>query len=384
MGLPRAKGATASFILPLRYFAAHRWYMDSVTQIALGAGITGALLGKRYGRKAILAGAVLGTLPDMDVVVSHADSLTAMISHRGFSHSVFVLTAASLVLTVACLRLADKPGGPGRLKLFLAIWLALVTHPILDAFTAYGTQLFWPLKPTPASWSSIYIIDPFFTLPLLLAMLWFAIRGYSPGRAKALNWTLAWCVAYLALSLGFKHVVETRVREQLQAQGHRIVGMFSTPQPFNILLWRVVARADDGTYHEAVRSVLDSGPTESMQHPLHPELANVQSQPMQGLRWFSGDWVRYDEVDGVLVVSDLRMGFAAGFYTFRFIVAERDPETGQWRAVTPMHLRRDHGVDQLGRMMRRIWQPSPPLPLEAWAQQALPASPRELLPAQSR
>lgn len=350
--------------------------MDSVTQAALGAGITGALLGKYHGRKALLAGAVLGTLPDLDVVIRYADPLTSMISHRGFSHSVFVLTAASLALSALCTRWADRPGGPGRLRLFLAIWLALVTHPLLDAFTSYGTQLFWPLKPTPASWSSIYIIDPFFTLPLLLAVLWMAIRGYAPGRGTALRWTLYWCVLYLALSLGFKQLAQAHVRAQLHKQGHTVSAMFSSPQPFNILLWRVVARTGDGAYHEAMHSVLDGGPAEMLRHPLHQELSSVDSAPMQGLRWFSGDWLRYDEVDGVLIVSDLRMGLAAGFYTFRFAVAERDPAGGQWRAIKPVYLGGARGLEELGRVTRRIWQASPPLPLQQWAGQPQPAAVR--------
>jgi inner membrane protein len=32
---------------------------------------------------------------------------------------------------------------------FWAIQAALVTHPLLDAFTVYGTQLWWPLMPPP-------------------------------------------------------------------------------------------------------------------------------------------------------------------------------------------------------------------------------------------
>ncbi len=348
--------------------------MDSITQAALGAGITGALLGKHFGRKALLAGAVLGTLPDLDVVISHADALTAMISHRGFSHSVFVLTALAVLLTALCAPWVRKPGGPGRWRMFLAIWLTLITHPLLDAFTAYGTQLFWPFRPTPASWSSIYIIDPFFTLPLLLAVLWFAIRGYTPGRNKALSWTLGWCVLYLALSLGFKQWAETRVRTQLQTAGHNVVEMFSTPQPFNILLWRVIARTDDDHYHETMHSILDSGPGETLSHPINAELATVESAPMQGLRWFTGDWLRYDETHGLLVVSDLRMGLATGFYTFRFAVAERDPGTGLWRPITPVFLRGERGTEELGRVLRRTWQASPPLPLQEWSLKAIPAT----------
>jgi len=285
--------------------------MDSITQAALGAGIVGAVLGRQVGRRALLAGAVLGTLPDMDVVIRYADPLTGMISHRGFSHSVFVLSAAAVVLTVlAASRLcrADKPNddAPSRLRLFMAIWLALITHPLLDAFTAYGTQLFWPFKPTPTSWASIFIIDPFFTLPLLGAVLWTALRGHTPKRGAVLTGTLAWCVVYLGLSLVAKQLVETRARQQLQAAGHTVVETFSVPQPFSILLWRVVSRGADDTYHESIHGLLDGQAGESLQHPLGSGLLDgmmlpADNPPLTGLHWFSGGWLRFDEVDGALV-----------------------------------------------------------------------------------
>jgi len=359
--------------------------MDSITQAALGAGIVGAALGRHVGRRALLAGAVLGTLPDMDVVIRYADPLTGMISHRGFSHSVFVLSAAAVVLTaLAAPRLcrADKPNNdaPSRLRLFMAIWLALITHPLLDAFTAYGTQLFWPFKPTPTSWASIFIIDPFFTLPLLGAVLWAALRGHTPKRGAVLTGTLAWCVVYLGLSLAAKQLVETRARHQLQAAGHTVVETFSVPQPFSILLWRVVSRGADDTYHESIHGLLDAQtdaqPGESLQHPLGSDLlASLKlpedNPPLAGLHWFSGGWLRFDEVDGRLVVSDLRMGMAAGWYNFRFAVAQRHTDTGRWQAIPPVLLHNAYTMFDrkvLGQVMRRIWQPSPPLPLRAWVQ----------------
>src|SRR5690606_8928769 len=76
-----------------------RLFLDSITQAALGAGIAGAMLGRRLGRKALIAGAVLGTLPDLDILIGYGDPLSQMINHRGFSHSVFVLTALSALLT---------------------------------------------------------------------------------------------------------------------------------------------------------------------------------------------------------------------------------------------------------------------------------------------
>ena len=63
--------------------------MDSLTQIVLGAAVGEVLLGRKVGNKAMLWGAVAGTIPDLDVYQSLIfDSLKANELHRGFSHSI--------------------------------------------------------------------------------------------------------------------------------------------------------------------------------------------------------------------------------------------------------------------------------------------------------
>ena len=84
--------------------------MDSITQAVLGASIQGALLGRWQGRKALLYGAMLGTLPDLDVVIDYGDAVADMTFHRGFSHSLFVLTGVALLLTWLTRRFAHNPG----------------------------------------------------------------------------------------------------------------------------------------------------------------------------------------------------------------------------------------------------------------------------------
>ena len=73
--------------------------MDSITQALLGASVQGAMLGRRQGRKALAYGAVLGTLPDLDVVIDYGDAVANMTYHRGFSHSLFVLSIVAVLLT---------------------------------------------------------------------------------------------------------------------------------------------------------------------------------------------------------------------------------------------------------------------------------------------
>ncbi|MDW9405802.1 metal-dependent hydrolase, partial [Pseudomonas soli] len=116
--------------------------MDSITQAVLGAALQGAVLGRIQGRRSLIYGAALGTLPDLDVVIRYADPFSQMTFHRGFSHSIFVLTGLALLLAwLVTWRWPGRGYTPGRL--FLAFWLALVTHPLLDAVTVYRTRLFW-------------------------------------------------------------------------------------------------------------------------------------------------------------------------------------------------------------------------------------------------
>ena len=144
--------------------------MDSITQAALGAAVGGAVLGKRLGRKAIVIGALLGTLPDLDVALDYGDAIANVTEHRGFSHSLFVLTGLATLLAVLCARFAPaRDISLGRWWCFFT--LILVTHPLLDSLTTYGTQLLWPLDAPPAAWPIVFIIDPFYTLPLLMALI---------------------------------------------------------------------------------------------------------------------------------------------------------------------------------------------------------------------
>ncbi|ARP94620.1 metal-dependent hydrolase [Bordetella genomosp. 13] len=344
--------------------------MDSITQAVLGAGIQGALMGRFQGRKALLYGAALGTLPDLDVLVRYADPVSSMTYHRGFSHSVFVLTAlAGGLAWLVRKRWPQAPYGAGRL--FLAIWLVLFTHPVLDAFTVYGTQLFWPLTWTPESWSAVFIIDPVYTVPMLLAVLAAALFGLTAGMRRAVAVTVLFGGLYLLAGLAGRWHAEQRVQDELARQGVQVERVLGTPMPFNTLLWRVVAIGSDGAYYEGISGWFDRAAPETLRLPRHPELADALADaPLHArLRWFTDDWLRYDALGDALVVTDLRMGIP-GYYTFRFVMAERGAD-GAWHAVTPRRWPSARGGGpELRRMMDRIAQ-GLPLPLASWSEQAL-------------
>jgi inner membrane protein len=337
--------------------------MDSLTQIALG-GATAALVAPRQHRRAALAaGAILGTLPDLDIIplfLSRADAVAFVTWHRGPSHSLLVLAVAGWLLWLL-LRRTWEPvrEAPGRW--FWAIELALLTHPLLDIFTVYGTQLFWPLPAQPTMVASIFIVDPIYTVPLLMACL---AAWWLRARRSAI-WCLAASIAmssvYLGWSLAAKAIVERDVRAALASQGLQGAAHFSVPMPFTTLLWRVVVLTPNG-FLEGERSlVADRTPMSFRSYASdHASLQKVSAFPsVQRLNWFTRGFLKAEQHDGRLVLSDLRMG-AEPDYIFRYVVAEIDDQ-GNWRPLPVERLGwAFEDRSRLGNVWDRIWNKSDP------------------------
>ncbi len=353
--------------------------LDSLTQAVLGGAIQGAVLGKVQGRRSLAYGAMLATLPDLDVAIRYTDPVSSMTYHRGFSHSLFVLTGLALLLTwltLLVVRRRRPDAGYSGPRLFLGYWLVLITHPLLDAFTVYGTQLFWPFQPTPQSWAAVFIIDPLYTVPLLLGVIYAAVRGLGDRTRALLAGLLLFSCAYLGFGLLSKNIAEQRFHAEMNARQIQVSQLRAVPMPFNTLLWRVIAKTPEGDYIEGVSGLFDDQPPEWQRQPLNLEAANLlDGVPLhERLRWFTGDWLRYDVVGDALVVSDLRMGIP-GNYTFRFRMARCDGQ-GRWQTQTPsawpgagVGSMRD--AEALKLIFTRIVRQQPPLPLAEWTRQYL-------------
>ncbi len=337
--------------------------MDSLTQIALGGATAAVIAPRQHRRAALAAGAVLGTLPDLDIIpllLSRADAVAFVTWHRGPSHSLLVLAVTGWLLWLVLRRTwGPVREAPGRW--FWAIELALLTHPLLDAFTVYGTQLIWPLPARPTMVASIFIIDPIYTVPLLAACLaawWLRAR-------RSATWCLAAGIAlgliYLGWSLTAKAIVERDMRTALTSKGLQGSAHFSVPMPFTTLLWRVVVLTPNG-FLEGERSlVADSTPMSFRSYASdHVTLQKVSALPsVQRLTWFTHGFLKAEQHDGRLVLSDLRMGSEPD-YVFRYVVAEID-EKGNWR---PIPVKRLHWAfedrSRLGKIWQRIWnKPNP-------------------------
>ncbi len=297
--------------------------MDSVTQAVLGAAVGVAVMGRRTAPwKAAAWGAVCGTLPDLDVFIDHGDPIRNMTLHRTESHSLFFLTLASPIVAWLAARLHRGEGGFRRW--WLALWLVLVTHPLLDLMTVYGTQLLLPFTDHPYGVGSVFVIDPFYTLPLLAGLVVTLVRRH-PGWVRA---SLLVSTAYLAAGVAVQAHVRDLARDSLERAGIPTARLLVTPSPFNIVLWRVLAMTDDG-YVEGYHSLLDAQDDIAFtRHPSDRALyrRHADNWSIARIAWFShGFFGVAANPDGV-VIRDLRMG-QEPFYTFTFLVPRAALET---------------------------------------------------------
>ncbi len=299
--------------------------MDSITQAALGASIAGLVAGKTLGRPVLLTGALLATLPDLDVLIDYGTAVANFTQHRGFSHSLFVLAPLSLLLAGLLWRWKPEPGFP---RWLLLTALILMTHPLLDTFTTYGTQLFWPLG-RPLAISSIFIIDPLYTLPLLAGCIAFFMR---PPALRAITAGLLLSTAYLGWSFVAQQVITERVQPALAKAGFADAELLVQPMPFNTVLWRATAITDQKRV-EIVTGFLDGDAPLTLEYfPRQPELASTVSQlpETRRLEWFTRGFLDYKKTsDGEITATDVRLGIP-GAHPFTFVLANE-----QDGAITP-------------------------------------------------
>lgn len=285
--------------------------MDSFTQIALGAAVGEATLGSKVGKKAPLWGAALGTLPDLDVLANpFVSEMQALAIHRGFSHSLLfaVLAAPTLGYLLHRLHRRDDATFSGWSTL---VFLALFTHILLDCFTSYGTQIFQPLSNYPVIFGTIFIIDPLYTLPLVVGLL--VALTHPPGARwrRIANYAgLGLSSLYLLLTVANKIHIDRVFADAFDAQGYAVERVFTTPMPLNNVLWMAIAEDSTGFWVGYYSLFDDDLPTDFRRIPKnHHLLDDVWNTPaVERLRWFSRGYFTVSTSDDQLYVHDLRFG----------------------------------------------------------------------------
>lgn len=272
------------------------------------------MLGKRMGNRALAWGALFGTLPDLDALVSPFLSTAAKLGwHRGPSHSLLVMVLVSWLLAP---RLAKfwKRDKINRAQAGWFVFAAWSTHVLIDCFTVYGTSVFWPFPVKRVAFNNLFIIDPVFTAPMLVALVWLAFlrtKKQLPKRRRLNAWGLGISAAYVLLGVGMKFKASAEFDADLARRGTVFERRMETPTSFNILLWRsVVDRGDE--FWVGYRSVFErsSAPVRWTVYPKGADaLAGLADlREVKTLKWFSdGWWIARPHVKGAWI-ADLRFG----------------------------------------------------------------------------
>ncbi|MGI9316201.1 MAG: metal-dependent hydrolase [bacterium] len=300
--------------------------MDSLSQAVLG-GMVGVLVTRgNQPRKAIITGALLATLPDLDVLQPFSNDLDATIGHRTWSHSWLVHFGISPVIAAALYRF-DRSWN--WFTWFTLVLLVLTTHAALDALTIYGTGLFWPLQSQPIMGGSIFIIDPLYTLPLLIAAVMLLRRPLHPRPRMVAGVSVVLSSFYLGWGVMAQGYVERLAVESLQSQGESWSKMVATPTPFNTLLWRVLVLQEDHFFEGFYAFTDSSRDIELHRYPRNLNLiGHLEDQTnIKRFDHFNHGYYSMNRMNDQIIANDLRMG-AEPYYFFRFVFADNTGTIG--------------------------------------------------------
>ena len=288
--------------------------MDSVTQVLLGAAVGEAVAGRKLGNKAVLWGAISGTIPDLDVIGRYfLGTVEALDFHRGISHSIPFAIVVSLILGTLLYSKYPCEQASRRDWIWL-IFLGMFTHALLDCFTTWGTQLFWSFDYRVA-FKSIFVIDPLYTLPLLVCLLWLVFLPKDSKRRYKLNTIgLVLSSSYLLVSLIAKYNANVVFEASFKDQQLEVLRYDSRPAPLNTILWTVNAETSDG-YYIGYYSFLDSD--KQIEYTYFPKqhelLAHYNSDRVERLTAIMEQWYTVKQEDDHIILNDLRFGQTQGW-----------------------------------------------------------------------
>ena len=222
--------------------------MDPVTQGAFGAIFAQTISNKKKILFGSIVGCCAGLAPDLDIFIrSVSDPLLKLEYHRQFTHSIIFIPIGALIVTLFSRILFKKYLSLGETYLFS--FLGYATHGLLDACTSYGTQLLWPFSDERISWNYISVVDPFLSVPVILAIVFAVIMK---------NKLITLCgILYILIYLSFGAIQENRAefsgKSIANFRGHESKNLTAKPSLGNLFLWKTIYEDSGFYYVDAVR-----------------------------------------------------------------------------------------------------------------------------------
>ena len=276
--------------------------MDPVTQGVLGLNASQLVSERRERIMAAVLGVISGMAADLDVLIrSPSDPLLFLEYHRHFTHALVFIPFGALLCTCFARLIFIKWFAGNQLsfaRTYVFCLAGYATHAVLDACTTYGTQLFWPFSDMRVAWNNVSVVDPLFTLPLILLMV-ITLRFKS---AKVAWFAAIYAVSYLGLGVVQKNRVISIAQALADSRGHESVDISAKPSLGNIIVFKSIYEYQDKYYVDAIRVLLDETVYEGSsvakldvdKHFNWLDKSSQQAKDIERFRWFSNNYLSID------------------------------------------------------------------------------------------
>ena len=281
--------------------------MDPISQGTVGAAFAQSTANKKNILRIGIIGFLAGLAPDLDVLIrSSNDPILFLEYHRQFSHSLFFIPFGSLIVALLIFPLVK--GSMSLKTVYVASFLGYATHGLLDACTSYGTQLFWPFSNERVTWNNISIVDPIFTIPVVILV---ALAITKKKRIFSF-FAIGWIAFYLSLGFVQYERALSAAMQLADSRGHNAQRLTLKPSFGNLILWKSIYQHEETFYVDAIRTAQslswclgESISIFDYQYHL-PDLDkdSQQAKDIERFRWFSQDYLGYDEEKKL--VTDIR------------------------------------------------------------------------------
>ena len=272
--------------------------MDPITQGLVGATATQLVSPRKQKLSAAGLGAASGMAADLDVLItSPIDPLLFLEYHRHFTHSLFFIPVGALLCALVH-RLIFRRSNLSFYTVYIYCIAGYATHAVLDACTSYGTQLLWPFSDARIAWDVVSVVDPLFSLPILVLIIFAIVKKRTRFGAVAALYALA----YLGVG-AIQNQRALQVAQQLaDTRGHSAIDLSVKPSFANIIVWKSVYEYNHRYYVDAVRVGFDKKVYEGTivdklsldKHFIWLQKGSQQAKDIERFRWFSDDYLGLD------------------------------------------------------------------------------------------
>ena len=281
--------------------------MDPISQGTVGAAFAQSTANKNNIIKIGIIGFLAGLAPDLDVFIrSSTDPMLSLEYHRQFTHSLFFIPFGALIVTLVIFPLVKK--SLSLKTVYVASFFGYTTHGFLDACTSYGTLLFWPFSNERVTWNNISVVDPIFTIPILVLVAT-AILTRKPLFSF---FAIGWMTFYLLLGFVQYERAFLVANDLAHSRGHTPERLTLKPSFGNLILWKSIYQYEENFYVDAIRTALSStwclGESirifDYQYHLPNLDIDSQQRKDIERFRWFSQDYLGFDYEKSL--VTDVR------------------------------------------------------------------------------